>query len=116
MSHTIAHTDDLDREGSWLLARRTLGVRSFGINVVDVPPGGELPAHDETDPDQEEVYLVLAGRPPSGSAGRARGARRHVRAAGSPSRSAPSSTRTETARLLMVSAPMTSGFAPMEWA
>jgi quercetin dioxygenase-like cupin family protein len=117
MSHTIAHTDDLDREGSWLLARRTLDVRSFGINVVDVPPGGELPAHDETDPDQEEVYLVLAGRPTIRV-----GDQEHEARAGTFVRLDPQPVRsvvnrgTETARLLMVSAPMTSGFAPMEWA
>ncbi len=32
MSHTIAHSDPLDREGSWSLVRRTLGVRSSGIH------------------------------------------------------------------------------------
>jgi uncharacterized cupin superfamily protein len=117
MSHTIAHTDHLDREGSWLLARRTLDVRSFGINVVDVPPGGELPAHDETDPDQEEVYLVLAGRPTIRIAGA-----EHELRAGSFVRLDPEPVRavvnrgTGTARLLMVSAPTSSGFAPMEWA
>lgn len=116
MSHAIAHTDDLDREGSWLLARRTLGVRSFGLNVVDVPPGGSLPAHDETEPAQEEVYLVLAGRPtirigdseyevPSGT---------FVRLDPEPVR-AVVNHGTEPARLLMVSAPTSSGFAPMDW-
>ena len=117
MSHTIAHTDDLHREGSWSLVRRTLGVRSFGINVVDVPPGGELPAHSETEPDQEEVYLVLAGRPTIRI-----GDEEHEARAGTFVRLDPEPVRsvvnrgTEPARLLMVSAPTSSGFAPMEWA
>ena len=117
MSHTIAHTDHLDREGSWLLARRTLDVRSFGINVVDVPPGGELPAHSETDPDQEEVYLVLDGRPTIriGEDEHELTAGTFVRLDPEPVRSVVNRTR-EPARLLMVSAPITSGFAPMDWA
>ncbi len=117
MSHTIAHTDDLDREGIWLLARRTLGITSFGLNLVDVPPGGELPAHDETEPAQEEVYLVLDGRPTIRI-----GSEEHVAEPGTFVRLDPAPVRsvvnhgTEPARLLMVSAPVTSGFRPMEWA
>ncbi len=117
MSHAIAHTDDLARDGGWLLARRTLDVRSFGINVVDVPPGGELPAHDETESAQEEVYLVLSGRPTIRIAGE-----EHEAPAGTFVRLDPEPVRSvvnrssEPARLLMVSAPTSSGFTPMEWA
>jgi len=117
MSHTIAHTDDLAREGAWRLVRRSLDVRSFGINLVDVPPGGTLPAHDETEPAQEEVYLVLSGRPTIRI-----GDVEHEAAPGTFVRLDPEPVRsvvnhgTEPARLLMVSAPISSGFAPMEWA
>jgi mannose-6-phosphate isomerase-like protein (cupin superfamily) len=116
MSHAIAHTDELDREGPWLLARRTLGVRSLGINVVDVAPGGSLPAHDETESAQEEVYLVLSGRPTIRV-----GDREHEAPAGTFVRLDPEPIRsvvnrgTEPARLLMVSAPTSSGFTPMDW-
>jgi uncharacterized cupin superfamily protein len=117
MSHTIATIDRLEREGSWLLARRTLGVRSFGINVVDVPPGGSLPAHDETESAQEEVYLVLEGRPTVriGDAEHEVPAGTFVRLDPEPVRSVVNRSA-EPARLLMVSAPTSSGFAPMEWA
>ena len=102
--------DDLDREGGWRLVRRGLDVHAFGINLVDVPPGESLPAHDDTESAQEEVYLVLARRPtirigelehvagpgadPSGWT-RSRSVRRQPRAR-------------EPARLLMVSAPTSS--------
>jgi len=117
MTHTIAHTDDLAREGAWLLARRTLDVRSFGINLVDVPPGGSLPAHDETESAQEEVYLVLGGRPTIliGDLEHEAGPGTFVRLDPEPVRSVVN-RGTEPARLLMVSAPTSSGFAPMDWA
>ena len=35
------------------------------MNVVDIPAGEQIPDHDEADRDQEEVFLVLAGTPPS---------------------------------------------------
>jgi uncharacterized cupin superfamily protein len=41
--------------------RRRLGLRAFGINQVDLPPGAEGREHDHGDSGQEEVYLVLAG-------------------------------------------------------
>jgi len=117
MSHTIAHTDDLPREGGWMLVRRSLGLTSFGINLVDVPPGGELPAHAETDPDQEEVYLVLSGRPTVVIDGVEHDAEpgTFVRLDPEPVRSVVN-RGAEPARLLMVSAPTSSGFQPMEWA
>src|SRR5947208_8432582 len=58
---TIVHRDELERTGNWKLARRTLGVSAFGINIVEIPPGESIPEHDETDRDQEEVFCVLSG-------------------------------------------------------
>jgi uncharacterized cupin superfamily protein len=43
------------------LIRKRLGLRAFGINQVDLPPGAEGREHDHADSGQEEVYLVLAG-------------------------------------------------------
>ena len=63
MSFKIAHADDCETTGNWHLVRRTLGVRAFGINVVDIPPGEQIPEHDETGRDQEELFYVLAGSP-----------------------------------------------------
>src|SRR3954468_14488070 len=58
---TILHTDELERSGNWLLARRSLGLGSFGMNIVDSEPGEQIPEHDETERDQEEVFVLLSG-------------------------------------------------------
>ena len=61
---TVKHNDELERDyGKWVLVRRSLGVGSFGINVVELPPGDSIPEHDETERGQEEVFLVLEGTP-----------------------------------------------------
>ena len=61
--YTIIHREEIERNGSWSLVRRSLGLDSFGINIVEIPPGGTIPEHDEIDRDQEEVFLVLEGSP-----------------------------------------------------
>src|SRR5262249_38573296 len=44
-------------------ARAGLGVSSFGLAVIDLPPNFSVyPEHDQTHDDQEEVYTVLFGR------------------------------------------------------
>jgi quercetin dioxygenase-like cupin family protein len=116
-AYTAAHEDDLAREGGWRLVRRTLGLSAFGMNLVEVAPGGDLPAHDERDPDQEEVYFVLAGRPTIriGEEEHEAGPGTFVRISPEPIRSVVNSGH-EPARLLMVSAPTASGFEPQDWA
>jgi mannose-6-phosphate isomerase-like protein (cupin superfamily) len=49
--------------GAFKLARHSLGVTSFGMQVLDLPAGaGEFyPNHDHTHDGQEEVYVVLGG-------------------------------------------------------
>jgi mannose-6-phosphate isomerase-like protein (cupin superfamily) len=49
--------------GAFKLARHSLGVTSFGMQVLDLPAGaGEFyPNHDHVDDGQEEVYVVLGG-------------------------------------------------------
>jgi quercetin dioxygenase-like cupin family protein len=64
--YEIKHIEEFEEmEGSggatWRLARKTLGAKAFGFNVVDLAPGGELPEHDESGSGQEEVYIVLDG-------------------------------------------------------
>src|SRR3954464_6213185 len=58
---TILHADEFERTGNWLLARRSLGLEAFGMNLVDIEPGERIPEHDETGRDQEEVFLALRG-------------------------------------------------------
>ena len=116
-AYTMVHLDDCERNGGWSLVRRSLGVTSFGLNLVEIPPGGDIPEHDETDRDQEEVFFVVSGRPAvvvDGEELEVRdgtfvrvdvAARRTVRNPGS-----------ESARVLIVSAPRSSGYEPMAWA
>ena len=61
--YTIAHRDELERTGNWTLVRRSLGCRSFGVNLVEIAPGESIPEHDETQRDQEELFLVISGWP-----------------------------------------------------
>ncbi|MEA2421684.1 MAG: hypothetical protein QOF55_783 [Thermoleophilaceae bacterium] len=116
-NYSILHSDDLERSGNWLLARRSLGVEAFGINMVDIEPGERIPEHDETERDQEEVFVVL-----SGAAAIVIDGEEHALASGSLARLDPELTRTvvntgsEPARVLIVSAPRTSGYEPMPWA
>jgi hypothetical protein len=49
MSFKLAHRDDCETAGNWQLVRRTLQLRAFGINVVEISPGEQIPEHDETD-------------------------------------------------------------------
>jgi quercetin dioxygenase-like cupin family protein len=115
--YTILHKDQLERNGSWSLARRSLGVEAFGINIVDIKPGDRIPEHDETARDQEEVFVVLRGRPTLMIDGTP-----HLIPAGSLARLDPHVKRTivndgdRLASVLVVSAPRTSGYQPMVWA
>jgi uncharacterized cupin superfamily protein len=117
MSFTILHRDECERTGAWTLARRSLGVRAFGMNVVEIEPGDQIPEHDETERNQEEVFIVLSGTPTLVIDGED-----HPAVAGTFARLDPEPKRTlvnrgdEPATVLIVSAPRTSGFEPMDWA
>ena len=48
--------------GAFKRARAELGVESFGMQIIDMPPNFEnYPEHDHTHDDQEEVFLVMRG-------------------------------------------------------
>ncbi|MDH3725289.1 MAG: cupin domain-containing protein [Thermoleophilia bacterium] len=55
--------EQMDARGGGVvkLARKSLGVSAFGIQVFDFPPGASTPLHDESPSGQEEVYVGLAG-------------------------------------------------------
>ena len=114
---TIKHRDDFERSGRWSLARRSLGIGALGMNLVEIEPGYAIPEHDETGRDQEEVFVVLAGAPTMIVDGE-----EHSAPAGTFVRVEPQVRRTmrndssEPADVLIVSAPRTSGYVPMEWA
>jgi uncharacterized cupin superfamily protein len=115
---TIKHDEELERDyGKWVLVRRSLGVGSFGINEVELPPGESIPEHDEVERGHEELFLVLDGAPTIVIEGAD-----HPLRPGSFARLDPELTRTvrnhgdSVARVLIVSAPLTSGYEPLEWA
>lgn len=116
MSVTLTSRDKCETTGNWALVRRTLGLRAFGINLVDVPPGEQIPEHDEIERDQEEVFFVLSGAPTLVIDGQD-----HPAPAGTFARLDPEHTRTvrndsdQTASVLIASAPRSSGYEPMEW-
>lgn len=115
--YTIADREDLEQTGNWTLVRRSLGCRSFGVNLVDIPPGESIPEHDETQRDQEELFFVISGSPVLVIDGE-----EHPAHPGTFARLDPVHRRTlrndgpETSSVLIVSAPTTSGFEPMGWA
>lgn len=116
-SYTIVQRHRLERTGSWRLVRRSLGLQSFGMNLVELSPGESIPEHDEVERDQEEVFVVLEGSPVMVVDGR-----RHPAPGGTFARLDPEPRRTvvndghEPAAVLIASAPRTSGYEPMEWA
>jgi len=115
--YTIRHIDELERPWpTWRLARKSLGLASFGLNVADLEPGERIPEHDEVERDQEEVFLTLEGFPSVVIDGE-----EHPAPAGTFVRLDPEPKRyvvnnaTVPARVLIVSAPRTSGYQPMDW-
>jgi uncharacterized cupin superfamily protein len=117
VSFRLVHRDDCETAGDWRLVRRTLGLGAFGVNVVEIPPEGQLPEHDETARDQEEVFYVMSGSPTLVIDGED-----HPVRAGTFARLDPEHSRTvrnggtEPASVLIISAPRSSGYEPMGWA
>ena len=60
---TVAKIDDMEAafRGAFKRARATLGVSSFGVQVMDLPPDYSTKSHDEADSGQEELYIGLRG-------------------------------------------------------
>jgi mannose-6-phosphate isomerase-like protein (cupin superfamily) len=114
---TIKHLGDFETNGRWSLVRKGLDVSCFGLNVVEIERGYSIPEHNELERDQEEVFIVLEG-----DAVMVIDGEDHPAPAGTFTRVAPPLQRTvrndnETpVRLLIVSAPTTSGYEDMGWA
>jgi quercetin dioxygenase-like cupin family protein len=119
--YTIRSIDEFEEmEGSggatWRLARKTLGAESFGFNVVDIEAGGEIPAHDHTGDNQEEVFIILDGQGTIVTDGQ-----EHEAPAGTFCRLAPEVNRTirnesdANVRALLIGVPVDSGYQGMGW-
>jgi len=62
--HAVKRIDEMEAayRGGFKRARAELGVESFGLQVIDMPPNFEhYPEHDHAEDGQEEVYLALRG-------------------------------------------------------
>jgi quercetin dioxygenase-like cupin family protein len=119
--YTIKRIDEFEEmEGSggatWRLARKSLGAEAFGFNVVDIEAGGEIPAHDHTGDNQEEVFIILEGQGKIVTDGD-----EHDAPAGTFCRFAPDVNRTirnesdANVRALLIGVPVDSGYQGMGW-
>lgn len=115
---SIDQFEEMEGSGgaTWRLARKTLGAQSFGFNVVDIEAGGQIPAHDHSGDDQEEVFIILDGQGTIVTDGE-----EHDAPAGTFARLAPEVNRTirnksdAPVRALLIGVPVKSGYTPMSW-
>ena len=119
--YTIRNVDQFEEmEGSgsatWRLARKSLGAEAFGFNVVDIAPGGQIPEHDHSGDNQEEVFIILDGQATIVADGEEFDA-----PTGTFCRYAPEVNRTirntseAPVRALLIGVPVGSGYEPMPW-
>lgn len=62
--YTVKHIKDMEASfgGGFVKARAELGVSSFGMQVIQMPPDyTDYPEHDHAESGQEEVFLALKG-------------------------------------------------------
>ncbi len=62
--HAVKKIDEMEAiyGGAFKRARAELGVESFGMQIIDMPPNFEnYPSHDHEQDGQEEVYVTLSG-------------------------------------------------------
>jgi mannose-6-phosphate isomerase-like protein (cupin superfamily) len=62
--YTVKRIDDMEGAfgGGLKKARAELGVSSFGMQIVDLPPNySDYPEHDHAEEAQEEVFAVMRG-------------------------------------------------------
>ena len=63
-AYTVKKIDDMEAVylGAFKRARAELGVESFGLQVIDMPPNFEnYPEHDHAEDGQEEVFMAIHG-------------------------------------------------------
>ena len=62
--YAVRKIDEMEAiyRGAFKRARAELGVESFGMQIIDMPPNYDnYPEHDHTHDGQEEVFLVMRG-------------------------------------------------------
>jgi uncharacterized cupin superfamily protein len=114
----VKHIDELEHPWpKWILVRKSLELQSFGMNVCELQPGEQIPEHHELDRDHEEVFVTLSGSPTLVIDGSEYPAPEGTFACLAP---APAryvvNNGPDVSRVLIISAPRTSGYVPMDWA
>jgi len=115
--YSFGHIEEFEKDGKWSLVRRSLGISSFGINMVTIPAGDKIPEHTELERDHEELFIVLEGTPtmvingeefdaPEGT---------YIRLDPEPKRYIKNGGPIP-AKVLIISAPRSSGYTPLDWA
>ena len=62
--YTVKRVDEMEASfgGAFKKVRAELGVTSFGVQIIDMPPNiDQYPEHDHVESGQEEVFGVLSG-------------------------------------------------------
>jgi hypothetical protein len=62
--YTVKKIDEMEGIflGAFKRARAELGVESFGLQVIDLPPSfPDYPEHDHAEDGQEEVFMAIRG-------------------------------------------------------
>jgi quercetin dioxygenase-like cupin family protein len=119
--YTIRHRDEFESmegsgECSWKLARKALGTSSFGFNLVEIGPGGEMPEHNENESGQVELYVILEGEATMRLEGE-----EHPAPAGTFASIEPPATRTILNRseapvtAMVIGVQPEGGYEPMSW-
>jgi quercetin dioxygenase-like cupin family protein len=120
--YAIKHRDEFETmEGSgdstWLLARKALGTSSFGFNLVEIAPGGQIPEHDESGSGQDELYVILEGEAVLRLEGEDHPAHAGTFASIEPPASRTILNRSEAPVVaLLIGVDPTGGYEPMSWA
>jgi uncharacterized cupin superfamily protein len=63
-TYAVKKIDEMEAvyRGAFKRARAELGVESFGMQIIDLPPNYEnYPEHDHAEDGQEEVFFALRG-------------------------------------------------------
>jgi mannose-6-phosphate isomerase-like protein (cupin superfamily) len=61
-AYTVVDSEQVEAVmGAFRKMRIALGLKAFGLNQIEMPPGFAGPEHDESGTSHEEVYVVLSG-------------------------------------------------------
>ena len=115
---TVKRLEDFEAifHGGFYRVRAGLGVTSFGIAVMELPPDfGDYPEHDQEHDRQEEVYTALSGRATLVAGGEEHTLEPGVWVRVGPSEKRKIVTGSEPARILAVGGSVAGAYNPPEF-